>query len=409
MHGLEVPEVFAAVDVDRHHRIAIEVGAGAITAPVVSGGAAKHGVEDLALLVEREVPAPVVDALPVLPSLVEPALRVIRIARLRHRSKVPELRARSRVERLGVSRRRTLCDLAVVGPDDDDVLVDERHPSPGNAHVDEAAVSKRRVELTARCRDRDETLPHGHQDAGRDRSIPGPVREATARGCATGTSSRWRRGSAPTSRTRSSGWTGSTCWGRACGLRRASSRRRRGRLSILRSISVRRSRTTAAARSSWTCGASSAPSSSPSGRWRRAIAPDQHAGVGVQRHNACRRRRVQHAADDNRRLLRADAFEGPRLRESRDVCRVDLRELRVLRAREIAGEARPVAIGERLDAALPGDEMNADGHQRDGQNDWEKRTSHARRLQHNPNRANVSERREVRVSRAGRRAATPPA
>ncbi len=240
MHRLEVPEVLAGVHVHGNDRVAIQVGAGPIATPVIAGRAAEHRVENLALLVEREVPAPVIDALPVLPAFVEPALRMVRIARLRHGGEVPQLRSRAHVERFRIAGRRPLRHLAVVRTDDDDVLEDERHTAPGDAHVDGAAGSERLVEFTARGLERHETSADGHQDARRDRSVARPVGHAAARGCAAGTRSRRQRASASSA---TGGW--SACGRRAgrgstaasnlgCCTRR---RRRRSRFAILRSIS----------------------------------------------------------------------------------------------------------------------------------------------------------------------------
>ncbi len=226
--------------------------------------------------------------------------------------------------------------------------------------------------------ERDEPPADGHQDARRNRSVAGPVRETAAGWCTAGSCGRWQH-FASTTAASPSAW------------------RARGETTARRSSPARGRRTTCGWWWRWlavlrrkfgSCGrtasASSEPPRSPSAWCRgRAVPPDQRSRVGVERDDARWRRRVHHPADDDRRLLRADALERPRLREPRDVGRVDLRELRELRPREVAGKARPVGVGERRDAVLPGDEVSADGHQHDGQNDWEKRASHARRLQHN--------------------------
>src|SRR5688572_13612511 len=142
MNGLEVPPVPAGVDVDGDDGVGVQVGAGPVSAPVVARGRAEGRVEDVALLVEREIPTPVIDALPVLPTLVQPA-RVILVTGLGDGHEIPEFGPGTRVERLRVARTRALRDFAVVRADDDDVLIDQRNAAPVDPHVDEAAVPER--------------------------------------------------------------------------------------------------------------------------------------------------------------------------------------------------------------------------------------------------------------------------
>src|SRR5688572_22759058 len=88
MHGLEMPDVLPRVGVDSNDGVCIQIRAGTIAAPVVAGRTAESRVDYFALLIDGEIPAPVIDALTPLPAIGQPAC-VTRIARLRHGCKAP--------------------------------------------------------------------------------------------------------------------------------------------------------------------------------------------------------------------------------------------------------------------------------------------------------------------------------
>ena len=179
MHGLEVPLVLPGLHIDGHDGIRKQVGAGTIAAPVVGRRTADRHVEDAALLIEGLIPAPVVDAGPSLPSLVQPRL-VPLFSRPRHGVEFPQLRARAGIERTRVARRPVL-DFPRRGAQHDDVLVDGRHAVPRHRDLGLAVLSEAARQIAGRGIQRDELRTGGEDDAGGILSIARPERDA-ARG-----------------------------------------------------------------------------------------------------------------------------------------------------------------------------------------------------------------------------------
>ena len=99
-------------DVHRDHRVAEQVGALAIAAVGAADRRRQRQIEQPALLVEREVERPGVDAEAVLPAVAFPRV-VTDLARLRHGVEFPQLRAGARIERARIAdpadRRPAAC------------------------------------------------------------------------------------------------------------------------------------------------------------------------------------------------------------------------------------------------------------------------------------------------------------
>ena len=243
--------------------------------------------------------------------------------------------------------------LAVVGADDDDVLVDERHAAPVDAHVDEAAGSERRVELAAGGLERDQTSSDRHQDARRDRAVAGPVREPAARRCAAGACGRRQHCASTTA---------------APGCTACARPRRRPPPSRLQLPRAARPATPPAAgggAGSPSCGAARHLEPHRVRRVRHRASPRPACAAGAAPY---RQITDPVSASSATTPLGVDAYITPLMtigvccvptpwnvhavREPRHVGRVDLRQLRVLRPGEVAGKARPVGVGERLDAVL---------------------------------------------------------
>src|SRR6185295_15603885 len=112
---------------------------------------------DAALLVDGEIPAPVIHTQPTLPSIVEPTRVVIGITGLCNGCEAPQLIAGARVKGACVSGSVSKCDFDVIGAKDNDVFIDERHSSPLHARIDKTSHTKRRIGLSGSCVEREQT------------------------------------------------------------------------------------------------------------------------------------------------------------------------------------------------------------------------------------------------------------
>src|SRR5690242_8076172 len=92
MDRLEVPLHFSGHCIDGHDRIAEEIRARTISAPIVAGGRTERHVQCAGLFVEREIPAPDVCSRSIFPAVVQPRF-VARLAWSRHGMELPELGA----------------------------------------------------------------------------------------------------------------------------------------------------------------------------------------------------------------------------------------------------------------------------------------------------------------------------
>ena len=137
---LEVPAVLAGLRVDRHHGVAVQVGALAVAAIGAGDGRGKREVHEAARLVHGEVERPGVGAQPITPAVALPGV-VSHVARLRHGVELPQRVAAARVERTGVADAAD-SPARRVRADHDDVSEDERHGVVRHAQVDGAAVAE---------------------------------------------------------------------------------------------------------------------------------------------------------------------------------------------------------------------------------------------------------------------------
>src|ERR1051326_7487559 len=97
MNGLEIPLEFAGQRVHRNNRVAEQIIARPIAAPIIAGGGAERHVQDAAPLIESHVPAPDVDAGSFFPAVIQPGF-VSGLAWAGDRMEFPDLGSRSRIE-----------------------------------------------------------------------------------------------------------------------------------------------------------------------------------------------------------------------------------------------------------------------------------------------------------------------
>ena len=179
MDGLEMPPIGARLDIDGDHGIPEQVRPVPVSAVETADRRRERQVHEAALLVEREVEGPGVDAEAIFPALALPCV-VTRCARLWNRAELPQLRAGARIERAGIAdaadgaRRR-------VRADNDDVPVHERHGVVRHSHVYFAVVAEARGGGTRACVERDQTASGRDEDARRDVAAARPICDAATR------------------------------------------------------------------------------------------------------------------------------------------------------------------------------------------------------------------------------------
>ena len=271
--GLEVPAVLAAVRIDSHHGVAVQVGALAVAAVGAGNGRRQRQVQQAAVRVRGEVERPGVGAQPALPAFARPGV-VAHVARLRHGVELPQRRAAARIVGAGVADAADRAGRRVRA-DHHDVAEDERHGVVRHAELDDAAGPEFGHGRAGRYVYRVQVQAGGEEDARRLAVAARPPGDAA-----------------------------------------------------------------------------------PGGRaLRRRVAPALRAGGRIQRDYAVGRRQVHDALDDDGRGLRARPARrsvvldlgaqriAPRLRQTGDVLRVQLRERRVAGAGGVGAVQRPVAGG----------------------------------------------------------------
>ena len=147
MDHLEVPFVLSGVGVDSDDRIAEQVRARAIAAVVIRRSRAEGDVNDAALFVGGQEPAPGVRAGAIFPAVIQPAV----VADLRpdlESIETPTASRRAGIEGARISRR-TVFALAGAGADQDQILEDGRHAVVRHHHVEDALFAESRIELAA--------------------------------------------------------------------------------------------------------------------------------------------------------------------------------------------------------------------------------------------------------------------
>ena len=198
MHGLEVPLVFPGFRVDGDDGIREQVVARAIAAPVVRGRSGDGHIEDAALDVRGHVPAPDVHARAPLPAVVLPRV-VAALAGARHGVKLPELLAGTRVVRRRVAGRADR-HLAHRRAQRNHVLEDDRHAVPSDGDVGDAVPAEafgrlargrverhqprrrvRRARVEAAASGFHVRRARGENDPLGVVAVAGPVRDAAAR------------------------------------------------------------------------------------------------------------------------------------------------------------------------------------------------------------------------------------
>ena len=300
MDGLEVPDVFAGLRLDRDDRVAVGVVAGAIATVVVGRRAADRDIDDAALDVDRRVERPHVGARAILPAarvvgrVLAPGL-VPRLSWLRHGPELPQLRTGDDVEGARVAGR-ALRNLLRRRADDGDVAVDRRRAAVAHADGHGAIGAEAGSRLPGRGVDRHQAVAGHEQDARAVGCVTWPVADS-ARRC--------RRAAAAT--------TAATATWAACS--RTASRSPARRRSRRRAGRGRR------------CHGGRGRNRRCSGRRRRRRnreAPDLLPGIGVERHHAAAAE-IHHAVDHQRhRRAAAGHRKRPRFLQRRDVARVDL-------------------------------------------------------------------------------------
>src|SRR5262245_29153079 len=104
---------------------------------------------------------------------------MIRVARLRHRSKTPELVPGARVEGASIAGDIPQGDLRRINTEHDDVLENERNSVPGLARIDKAILSECGIRLASRCFQCKQPLPDHDKNSCGMRAIAGPIGDTT--------------------------------------------------------------------------------------------------------------------------------------------------------------------------------------------------------------------------------------
>src|SRR6185295_3253603 len=100
------------------------------------------------LLIDREIPTPVIHSLTLLPAIIEPCGCMIGIAGLRDGNEIPKLVSGSDIERTRIAWRIPDRHLAIGCTHNNGVLVDKRHSTPIHTGVSKTHLAERRIRLT---------------------------------------------------------------------------------------------------------------------------------------------------------------------------------------------------------------------------------------------------------------------